>query len=115
MTRAGDTQRAARLLECLESGAGMLEAQDLARDLDPVLFYAVIKFLRETHPASHPAASAVLERVMKLMRADPRLVAKFKTGESDPVAKWFASSHAFRSYGGRGREVIELFAGKLDG
>jgi hypothetical protein len=106
--------QAARLLQGLESGAGLDQAQALAAELDPVLLYVVVRFLRETHPADDPAASAVLERVMKLMRAEPRLVQRFKAGERDPVASWFASGYTFREFRGRGPELLALIAAKLE-
>jgi len=102
------------LLQGLETGAGLDAAQALAADLEPVLLHAVVRFLRETHPADHPAASAVLDRVMKLMRADPRLVARFKAGERDPVTRWFASGYSYREFRGRGPELLELIAAKLE-
>lgn len=106
---------AVRLLRGLEAG-GMTAgaARAIAEKLDPVLLYVVIRYLREVYPASNPAASAVLERVVALTKAWPGLVARSKEGEKDPVARWFASDQSYGDFRGRGADLIALVADKLD-
>ena len=106
---------ARRLLRALEDGdAPVSEAQTLAQDLDPVLVYVIVRYLRESYPASDPAASAVLERVVALTSAWPGLVRVSKEGEDDPISKWFASEYNFPDFRGRGAELIDLIVDKLD-
>ena len=90
-------------------------ARSVAQDLDPVLLYVVVRYLREVYPASNRAASAVLDRVVALSSAWPGLVARSKRGEQDPIARWFSSEHSFGEYRGRGAEPIALVVDKLEG
>ena len=80
------------------------EAAIIAEDLDPVLVYFIVRFLRSVYPASSPAAHAVLERVVALTSAYPAIVRKSKEGEDDPVSR----------YRGRGAELIEMIVDKLE-
>ncbi|HKQ61742.1 MAG TPA: hypothetical protein VJS92_10645 [Candidatus Polarisedimenticolaceae bacterium] len=91
-----------------------VEAETLAMELDPVLVYAIVRYLREIYPASVPAARAVLDRVVALTSSSPRIVAMVKEGEDDPVARWFTSEYFFRDFKGRGNELIERIVDKLD-
>ena len=104
MGGAIDRDAALRLLGGLEGGG--LPAADgrfIAERLDPVLVHFVVRYLRESYPASHPAATAVLERLVKLTAAYPGIVAQSKQGEEDPVTSWFESEHSFAEFRGRGR------------
>jgi hypothetical protein len=115
MGASTDKNLALKLLRGLDDGGiDTSEARGLALELDPVLVYVVVRYLREVYPASDPAASPVLERVVDLTSADPAIIAKSKEGEQDPVSRWFASEHSFRDYRGRGAELIELIVDKLE-
>ena len=106
---------ALRLLDGLENGTQFgIDASLLAERIDPVLFYIVVRFLRESYPASDPAANAVLGRVVKLTSRQAALVRKFSEGEQDPISQWFGSEHSFREFRGRGRELIDTVVDKLD-
>jgi len=110
-----EKREALRLLDGLENGGlAADDASNIARDLDPVLVHVIVKFLRETYPASDPAATSVLERVVKLHSAWSGLVARCKHGEEDPISQWFESEYSFRDFRGRGAEMIELIADKID-
>jgi len=89
-------------------------ARTIAEELDPVLLYVVVRFLREAYPASNPAATAVLDRVVALTSAWPGLVARSKEGERDAVAEWFSNTHSFGEFRGRGAELIALIVEKLE-
>jgi hypothetical protein len=110
-----EKREATRLLDGLENG-GMAadDASNIARDLDPVLVHVIVKFLRETYPASDPAATSVLERVVKMNLTWAGLVAKCRKGEEDPISEWFESEYAFRDFRGRGAEMIALIVEKID-
>ena len=90
------------------------EARILAEDLDPVLVWLIVKFLREVYPASDPASTAVLERVVALTSAYPGIVQKSNEGERDPVSHWFVSEHTFGGFRGRGSEMVALVVDKLE-
>jgi hypothetical protein len=110
-----DINLALRLLGGLENG-GMAASEGavIAQDLDPVLVYFIIRFLRSVYPASSPAAHAVLERVVELTSAYPGLVGKSREGESDPVSQWFTSEYNFEDFRGRGAELVEMIIDKLE-
>ena len=114
---SGSTNRndAVRLLRGLEDGRMTAsEGALLAQDLDPVLVYVILRYLREVYPASNPAASAVLERVVALTSSWPGVVAKSKEGEQDPVSIWFTTEYSFSDFRGRGSELIDLIVDKLE-
>jgi hypothetical protein len=109
------TAEALRLLDGLEAGSAKpLALSPLVDRIDPVLVWAVIGYLRASYPASDPAASAVLERVVALMRADAAVVAAVRDGEADPIARWFLDEHGFGAWRGRGPEMIVLIADKIE-
>jgi hypothetical protein len=115
MSGSTDKDQASRLLRGLEEGGlAVAEARILAQDLDPVLVHVILRYLRKVYPASDPAASAVLERVVQLTSADPAIVRKAKEGERDPVSEWFAGDYTFADFRGRGRELIDLIVDKLE-
>ena len=106
---------ALRLLQGLEQGTmNAVEARILAGTLDPVLVHLILRYLREVYPASNPAATAVLDRVVALTSAEPGLVAKVKEGEKDPVSVWFSAEHPIAEFRGRASEMIELIVDKLE-
>jgi hypothetical protein len=110
-----DKNQALRLLRGLdEGGMDADEAALLARELDPVLVHVIVRFLREVYPASDPAASPILERVVQLTSTYPAIVEKTLEGERDPVSEWFASEYTFKDFRGLGPELIELIVDKLE-
>lgn len=114
---SGSTNKndAMRLLQGLEQGTmNAVEARILAGTLDPVLVHIILRYLREVYPASNPAATAVLDRVVALTSGEPGLVAKVKEGEKDPVSAWFSSEYSFGDFRGRGAELLELIVDKLE-
>src|SRR5436309_12679315 len=105
---SGSTSKhdAVRLLHGLEDGRMTAsKGAFLAQDLDPVLVYVILRYLREVYPASNPAASAVLDRVVALTSNWPRIDARFKEGEQDPVSVWFSTEYSFSDFRGRGSEL----------
>jgi len=110
-----DRQTAARFLAGLENGGGSaFESFVIAESLDPVLVYLIVRYLRANYPASDPAATSVLERVVALTAADPSFVKICKEGEQDPVSRWFEETRAFDDFRGRGGDFIALIVDKLE-
>ncbi|MGD8396961.1 MAG: hypothetical protein PVF43_15945 [Candidatus Eiseniibacteriota bacterium] len=106
---------ARRLLAGLEKGGlANADAVVIAEDLDPVLVYAIVSFLRAVYPVTDPAATSVLERVVKLTSASAALVRLHREGGQDPVARWFESEHGYVPFRGRGGEMIDRLVEKLD-
>lgn len=105
---------AERLLDGLENGGlPSRDAGALAEELDPVLVYVIVSFLRAVYPAGAPAAGSVLERVVGLTE-NPVARQKYQDGRSDPISRWAESEHPYADFRGRGRELIALVAEKLD-
>jgi len=107
-------QDALRLLAGLENG-GMSSADvvEIARDLDPVLIYAIVSFLRAVYPASNPAATSVLQRVVGLI-SNPAVARLHQAGRQDPVTSWLESEHEYRDFRGRGPGLVGLVVEKLE-
>jgi hypothetical protein len=115
MSQTDERAAAQRLLDGLENGTiSATDAPILAADLDPVLVYVIVRFLRAVHPASDPAATAVLERVVRLTSGHAAVIGKYREGEKDPISKWFEGEHAYRDFRGRESEMIDLIVDKLE-
>jgi hypothetical protein len=110
-----EKQNALRLLSGLENGGrSSADLAVVAEDLDPVLVYVIVSFLRAVYPASNPAATSVLERVVQLTSRSPVVVRKHKEGGEDPIAQWFESEHGYHAFRDRGADMIELVVDKLE-
>jgi hypothetical protein len=115
MTTIDERSEANRLLTGLEHGTMSPEdAALVAEDLDPVLVYVIVEFLRAVYPASDPAATPVLDRVVRMTSSSAEVVRLHGEGEQDPVSRWVESEYAYRDYRGRGDELIELVVDKLE-
>ena len=106
---------AQRLLAGIENGnLSNADAIVVAEDIDPALFYVIVSFLREIYPASDPAATAVLERVVALTQGSAILVRHHKSGGEDPIAQWFEDEYTYGEFRTRGPEMIAVVADKID-
>jgi hypothetical protein len=115
MNTSTDPKAALALVHGLENGGVDTDAlRRSAEDLDPVLLAAILRYLRAVYPASQPAASAVLERVVALTDAWPGLIELCQEGERDPVWQWFTSEHTLGSFRGRSEALIEILVDKLE-
>jgi hypothetical protein len=115
MNTSTDKNQAEKLLRGLEDGRmDTSEAKSLAQDLDPVLVYAILRYLRENYPASNPAATAVLDRVVALTSSWPEIVNTSQAGEKDPISEWFTSEYSFGDFRGRGSDMLDLIVDKLE-
>jgi hypothetical protein len=109
-----DDRNAERLLLALErGGVSAADTAALAEDVEPVLVYVIVSFLRQAYPASDPAARSVLDRVVRMTSASRILVRRHDEGGRDPVARWFESEHSYADFRGRGSDLVALIADKL--
>jgi hypothetical protein len=116
MSTYTDRRDAYRLLSGLENGnVPAADLTILVEQLDPVLIYLIFSYLRAVHPASDPAASAILERVVHLTSRANDVVRKNREGGQDVVSRWFESEHTYRDFKGRGQEMVDLIVDKLEG
>ncbi len=110
-----DLESARDLLAALDRGGVPLDdAAIRAEELDPVLVYATIEFLRKTNPPGAPAGDSVLQRVAELLKKSRKLVALHEEGRRDPVARWFESEYEYRDFRGRGDDLLDLLVDKLE-
>ncbi len=115
MSTITDKREALRLLTGLENGTmATADAFVLAETLDPVLVYLIVRYLRESYPASDPAATSVRERVVALTSNHPTFVQKCRDGEQDSVSQWFEAEHSFGSFRGRSEQLIDVIVDKLE-
>jgi hypothetical protein len=115
MGTSTDRTQALRLLNGLEMGGlDLAEGRVLVENLDPVLVHLIVRFLREVYPVTAPAARPVLERVVALTNATPKIVALAKEGEADPITAWFVSEYTFAEFRGRGHAMLDLVVDKLE-
>jgi hypothetical protein len=106
---------ARRLLAGIENGTmSTADAVIVAEDIDPVLFYVIVSFLRETHPASDRAANSILERVVHLTKGSAVLVRRYREGAEDPITRWFESEYTYGEFRHRGPEMIDLITDKIE-
>lgn len=110
-----EARDAIRLLHALENG-GMapMDAAILAEEIDPVLLHAIVSYLRTVYPASDPAASSVLERVVGLTSSSAAIVRRHREGENDPITRWFEDDLGYTEFRGRGSDMIGVLVDKLE-
>ena len=79
-----------RFLEGLETGnLPSAELFAISEELDPILIYFIIKYLRMIYPQGHPDATGVVERIVELSRTYDPVVKAMKEGEADSLNEWF--------------------------
>ena len=79
-----------------------------------MLVHAIVSFLRAVYPASDPAATSVLDRVVQLISKNPTVVRLHREGAADPITEWLESEHEYAAFRGRGAVMIELLVDKLE-
>ena len=115
MGESTELNKSLQLLDGLElGGRPITELAAIAEDLDPVLLYGIVTMLRANYPASDPAASAVLERVVALSRSYRGFVEQCKEGETDPVGEWMRKEIDLRGFRGRNEGFLTLLIDKLE-
>ncbi|MDH3627412.1 MAG: hypothetical protein OEV00_12300 [Acidobacteriota bacterium] len=115
MGQSTDLHVAVQLLNGLENGGHPVsELATAAEDLDPLLLYGIVTFLRSSYPATDPVATPVLERVVELSGAYSGFVNQCKEGEDDPVGEWMREEIDLHSFRGRGDGLLRLLVEKLE-
>lgn len=115
MEFSGEKSEALRLLQGIVSGR--LEASDaynIAIKLDPMLFYFVIKYLREAHAGDTNAMEPINQRLSNLLGPHQDLVKRVKAGDSDVMREWFDDCHSCREFKNDEEGYIDLVYEKLE-
>lgn len=103
---------ALRILEGIEEGTmSTADSYALVEDADPALIYLIFTWIRKRY-ADNPNADAVIARLLAVVDRDPKVAAKMKEGQRDPVVEWFEDEHSYRELGRR--DFIELIVDKLE-
>ena len=110
------TENAIYVLEGIEDNK--LDHEKVAKyimDLDPVIVYFILRVLREKYPASNPASTGVLERLVNVLNTHPEVLKRSRAGEKDAVTEWFLESYELRSYFSKTEELFQMLNDKIDG
>ncbi len=109
-----EQRQALHLLQGIENGT--LSATDtglLVDDADPALVYLLLTWLRHRYSGDHPAAPAVIGRVVDLTSGYNSVKTKMREGKSDPIVSWFEDEHSYRDF--TASEFVALVVEKLEG
>lgn len=90
------------------------KAAKYALELDPVMVFFLLKFLRDKYPASNPSSLGVLERLVQVLNNHPQVLARSKAGEKDPVTEWFLESYDMKSYFRDPEALFQILFDKLE-
>lgn len=105
-----------RFLVGLETGN--VSAPDLfaiSEELDPILVYFVIKYLRLVYTPSHPDAKGVTERIVELTSTYDSIVKAVKDGEKDSLNEWFDDDFNPRQFKENTEEFMDQLVEKIEG
>ena len=112
----GIKSEALRLLTGLENGnLELTEAYRISENLDPVLIYFIVRYLRESYGPSNPHSKGVTDRMLELSSTYPKFVAATKKGEADILREWFDDSYSIRDFWNKQDEFIGMIVDKLEG
>ena len=114
MEQSAEFSQSIRFLTSLEKGtAPISDVYQQSNDLDPVIVFWVIQYLRKKYPASNSASMGVLQRIVELTTTYPDIITKAKAGENDSISEWFADSFSLNECFGDGEQMITLLIDKL--
>lgn len=110
-----EKQESLRLLNGLESGSlSIADAYSIADKRDPLIVYYVLRYLREKYPASAPASSGVVGRIVELTKTYDKLVKKAKDGEHDSLREWFDDTYDLRSFFNNPEKLVDTLIEKIE-
>ncbi len=102
-----------RILSGLEDGTmSAADSVELVEAADPALVYLLFTWLRRRY-ADHPAADAVVGRLVAVVDKHPKVSARMAEGKKDPVVEWFEDEHQYKDLSAR--DFVELIVDKLEG
>jgi hypothetical protein len=110
-----ERQESLRLLNGLESGSlSIADAYNIADKRDPLIVYFVLRYLREKYPASIPASSGVVGRIVELTKTYDKLVKKAKDGENDSLREWFDDTYDLKSFFNQPDKLVDTLIEKIE-
>ena len=112
---SGERVDAKRFLEGVESGSlSAGNAFELTENMDEILTYFLIRFLREKYRPGTQGSEGVVQRLIELTGTYPSIVKACKDGEKDPMTEWFDDTYELRSWLGNADGYVDLIVDKLD-
>jgi hypothetical protein len=105
-----------RFLVGLETGN--LPTEDIyaiSENLDPILVFFCIKYLRMTYKPGHPDANGVAERILDLTKTYDSIVKAVKEGEGDSLNEWFEDDLNPSQYKDNTEVFMDLLVEKIEG
>jgi hypothetical protein len=108
-----EKSEALKILEGIENGTmTAVQSFQLIEQADPTLIHFIFTWLKQTY-SRHPAADAVLGRLLAVCSTYPAAAAIAKEGQADSLVEWFEEAYKYTDFGPR--EFIELIVEKLEG
>ena len=112
---SGEKTEALRLLEGFEEGnLPIADLPAIAMELDPLLVYFVLRFVREKYPAGRPTSEGIVARLIEVTANYPDIVKIAKKGEEDSLVEWFDDAYELRDYFNNPQEFIDLIHEKME-
>ena len=101
-----------RFMDAIEQGTVTLaDAFSISENLDPLLMYFLLKYLREKYPAEREGPSA---RLLEFLSTYPSIARLASPPKDEPMVEWFDDSYSVRSFKTR-ENFVEAIVDKLEG
>ena len=109
-------QEGVRLLCGIEQGTlPSSECFNIVDKIDYVTTSLIVRYLRKKYPATKPASSGVMGRLVDLTGTYPQVVQLVKKGEQDPISEWFNDTYSFREFYEDPETFVKLIVEKIEG
>jgi hypothetical protein len=87
----------------------------ILEQLDPLIIYFVLRYLREKYPHTHPQSQGVMARIIEITNTYPDIVKKAQKGEKDSLREWFDDAYNMRQFFADPEGFVELIVEKVEG
>lgn len=101
-----------RFMDVIEEGRlPLAEAFQIAEELDPLLLYFVLRYLKETYGRDTQGPGG---RLLQFLSSYPTIAKFAAPPKNEPMVEWFNDSYAVRSFENR-EAYLEMIIDKLEG
>ncbi|MBP6218645.1 MAG: hypothetical protein KA436_08670 [Oligoflexales bacterium] len=101
-----------KMMDAIEGGSVPLyDAFLLAEELDPLLLYFVLRYLKETYGRDTQGPGG---RLLQFLSDYPQISKFAATPKNEPMIEWFDESYSVRSFKTR-EDYLETIIDKLEG
>tara|TARA_B100001094_G_scaffold285266_1_gene299306 strand:+ start:87 stop:398 length:312 start_codon:yes stop_codon:yes gene_type:complete len=103
-------------MEGLENGTlHTAEAFAIAEELDDLLIYFILRFLREKYHSNTPEGPGVMARILDLSQNHPSIVQKSQMGEKDILREWFDETFNMQEFFPDPEKLLHTIIDKIEG